>query len=395
MLSAIGPNLRFSDMGGRNENSVCGLIFLLLFGLHSMASGEVFNSQLELGSLNIPDSPAFEVLGVSPSSVSRPGSARELAVSLFSSSLKQDSTFPRNLAVEFSPYWWSYHPELTWKTYNPEGENIGNNILQTFTVSLATSKTTSTINSIEVDGTGAGLGFRTSLLKGKPSKKGQLSYDAVKKVMQENVDAIIPDDISTLPKDANGNRIIDLEKIADPAAFKKIQVAVDDFRKANLNRVGWRLELASAASIDFPQDKSSGSKMKSAGAWLTTTYRTDEGSFLDHFDFLGVFRYLSHNADVGSFPTYDIGGRIIWISANDNLPLSASAEYVYRFVSKGDLVDTKKISFIAEYRVDKTWSLFASLGQAFDPNFKSKENFVSLFGINFGYGKGPVVSEKQ
>lgn len=377
------------------KKSICGLIILLLLGVHSNAIGESLNKQLEIGSLSIPDSPAFEVLGVSPSSVSRPGSARELAASLFSSSLKQDSTFPRNLAVEFSPYWWSYHPDLTWDTYNSEKENIGNNILQTFTASLATSKTTSTINGIEEDGTGAGLGFRASLLKGRPSKKGQLAYDAVKKVMQDNVDAIIPDDIESLPKDDNGNRIIDLEKIADPEAFKKIQVALDNFRKANLNRVGLRLEIASAFSIDFPQDKSTEGKMKSAGAWLTTTYRTDEGSFLDHFDFLGVFRYLSHNADAGSVPTYDVGGRIIWISANDNLPLSASAEYVYRFVSRSDLTNTKKIAFIAEYRVDKTWSLFASLGQTFDPNFEGKEKFVSLFGVNFGYGKGPVVNEVE
>ena len=342
---------------------------------------------LELGSLAIPDSPAFEALGVSPSSVARPGSARELAVSFLSSSREGNSAFPRNLSIEFSPYWWSYHPALSWEDFNKDSI-IGANLAQTFTISFATSETKFKKNDIDVEGTGLGLGFRTSFQKGQPSKKAVVVKEQMQKLFQDISDNAIPDDPTTLPMDENGNRIVELNK----TALKKIESTQEAFRKANLNRVGWRLELASAVAFNFPDDKWDDGDWKNAGVWLNTAYRTDEGSFLDNFDFLGVFRYLWNDADDGSFSTYDLGARIIWISQNDDIPFSVSGEYVYGFVSDGDRKDSDKLAFIGEYRVNKTWSLFASFGKSFDPDFEGDEDFVALFGINLGYGKGPVVT---
>lgn len=345
---------------------------------------------LEVGSFTAPDSPAFEALGVSPSSVARPGSAKELAVSLFSSSVQKGS-FPRNLAIEFSPYWWTYHTDLTWNLLNPKEEIIANNLLQTFSVSIATSKTTSIIDDVEVEGTGLGVGARVSLLKGRPSKAGFAAYEKVKTVLAEHADELIPDDISSLPQDENGNRIVDLNDFTEEV--KTIGRALETFRSANRDRVGLRLELAGAGAFDFPEDKSEQEKLKSVGVWMTAAYRTDEGSFLDRLDFLGVFRFLRNRAATDFFETYDLGARIFWTHANPNFPFSASTEYVHRYMSGSAKQDSEKFTFIAEYRVNKDWSIFASAGQTFDQNFDGNENFATLFGLNFGYGKGPVVAQ--
>jgi hypothetical protein len=342
---------------------------------------------LELGSLNIPDSPAFEVLGVSPSSVARPGSTRELALTFLSSSGADDSAFPKNLAIEFSPYWWSYHPDLTWDNFN-KNNKIGANLAQTFSISIATSETSFKENDIDVGGSGLGLGFRTSFLKGKPSKKAIKAKEQMQTLFQVLSNNAIPDDLTTLPKDENGDPFVELSK----TALNKIEGAQNTFRKANLNRVGWRLELAGATAYNFPDDQWDDGELKNTGVWLNTAYRTDEGSYLDHFDFLGVLRYLWNEADDESLSTYDIGARLIWISQNDDIPVSASAEYVYRLVSDGDKQDSDKLAFIGEYLVNKTWSLFASFGKSFDPDYEGNENFFSLLGVNLGYGKGPVVT---
>jgi len=364
------------------------MLLILIIPINQAIAQEIpgIPEKLELGSLAIPDSPAFEVLGVSPSTVARPGSARELAISFLSSSIKGNSEFPRNLAIEFSPYWWSYHPDLTWEDFIND-HNIGANLTQTLSISIATAQTHIVDNGIDIAGTGLGFGLRTSLRKGQPSKKAIAQKEKMQKLFQNISENAIPDDISTSPKDENGNPYIELSD----TDLKKIENAQKDFRQANLNRVGWRLELASAVSYDFPDDKWDDGDFKNTGFWVNSAYRTDEGSFLDSFDFLGVIRYLWNDADDGSFSTFDIGARIVWLSKNDDLPLSTSVEYVYRFVSDGDRKDTDTLMFIGEYRVNKTWSLFASFGKSFDSEFEGNEDFVTLIGINLGYGKGPVV----
>lgn len=54
-------------------------------------------------SIAVPNSPAFNVLGVTPDKVTRPGNMRELAVGLLQG-LDENGNFQNGLAVDFSPY---------------------------------------------------------------------------------------------------------------------------------------------------------------------------------------------------------------------------------------------------------------------------------------------------
>lgn len=372
--------------------SVFGLICIGILCTLSPASAESeYEPALEIGALSIPSTPAFEILGVSPSSVARPGSAKELVVSLFSAARDGDSAFPRNLSVEFSPFWWTYHPDLTWNEYVKE-DDLTANILRTFSFSLATSETKRKIEGAEVEGTGFGFGFRTSLLKGSPSSEAKKNKNKLVNFFQDHVDAIIPDDPSGLPRSKEGVGMVAFDGISDPKLSREVQSLQEAFRNSNLYNIGSRIEFGGAISYNFPDDKWKEGEFNSAGAWLTCAYRTKEDSPLHSFDFLGVFRYLWNEVNDENLSTYDLGGRIIWMSPRDNLPLSASVEYVYRFASENEKEDSDKLSFIAEYRASKTWSLFASLGKTFDQDFEGDEDFVAIFGINLGYGKGPVVT---
>ncbi len=379
------PQMIALMMEARMRSFFIFILIVLCLPITDNVYGNDSAATIEIGSIIIPDSPAFEILGVSPSSVSRPSSAHELAISIISSSNEGDSSFPKNIAIEFSPFWWRSHPKLTYDIYNPtESEIVGNNLMQTFTFSFATAETRIKKNGIYEEGTGLGFGFRTSFFKGRPSKKGQEAHRKFKKWMQDA--ALNMPNPATLPKDEDG------DPIWEPSGLSQAQ---KKFRDANLQRVGWRVELGVAGSYNFPDNTKYDGEFKNAGAWLTSAYKSDEGSFLDNLEFLGVFRYLFHNPEEDSFSSYDIGGRIIWINSKEDFPLSLSGEYIYRFRSDSDKEDTKKYAFIVEYRVNEIWSIFANLGKSFDQNFEGDEEFVSMFGVNFGYGKGPAVAQKK
>lgn len=67
------------------------------------------------GTLNysVPESPAFKILGTSPSSIMRPTSTRNIAFSIGNYFLNNGATIPQNLAVEISPALFDPHLSLT------------------------------------------------------------------------------------------------------------------------------------------------------------------------------------------------------------------------------------------------------------------------------------------
>ena len=58
----------------------------------------------EFDKIRTPDSPAFMLLGVSPTQIERPNTPREVVVALGTFVSKDSLTVPEKLALEFSPY---------------------------------------------------------------------------------------------------------------------------------------------------------------------------------------------------------------------------------------------------------------------------------------------------
>ncbi len=83
-----------------------------------------------------PVSPAFVLLGVAPTVVERPNTPSDLALSVLNRSTSFTS-LPRDVALEFSPYWLVKHPTLTWQEDTVRG--IGTSLARTMTISLATA----------------------------------------------------------------------------------------------------------------------------------------------------------------------------------------------------------------------------------------------------------------
>src|SRR5262245_7242034 len=70
--------------------------------------------------LAVPESPAFIIVGVSPTEIARPVTPMALAVSIASSAAGSTNFLPANYALEFAPYWWGT-PRLELRDYLKPG----------------------------------------------------------------------------------------------------------------------------------------------------------------------------------------------------------------------------------------------------------------------------------
>jgi hypothetical protein len=119
----------------------------------------------EFDKIRTPDSPAFTLLGVTPTQIERPNTPKEVVVSLGTFVSKDSLTIPEKLALEFSPYWIWSHPRLTLADY---GRTDWRNIYRNLTLSIGTSTATATTIDmagmpVDVSNTDLAVGFRTHL----------------------------------------------------------------------------------------------------------------------------------------------------------------------------------------------------------------------------------------
>lgn len=323
--------------------------------------------------LRVPASPAFNLLAVSPATVERPNTPRGFATSILSGLERSNGDFPSDLAIEVAPYWWASHPNLTFEGYYDA--NVGQTILQTLSVSLATTAIPDATGGGADLGTRAGAGLRFHLLSGDPAP-GLAGAVTKLKQAQEDLLAFVPDEGELDESDPEYKRAL--------ADVESAGTSVRDFDK---QRVGWVLEFASAVAADFPEDDAGSGEISRAGAWLTPAYTSPDDSWLSSLTFVGVARYLFDDLQDESRNMYDVGARVIWKS--DEMPIAVSAEHVHRFV-EGES-DTHRTAGILEYQVNDTYSLIGSFGKNFDTEFEGNADLFVLLGINFGFGKGPVV----
>src|SRR3970040_905129 len=98
------------------KHAAATLGFLLV--LARAVTGQAVDTTLvtpDFNRLKTPESPAFHILGISPSAIARPTSPKAFAFSFLGSLREQEqlSLIPSNFAVEVNPYWWSAPPGLS------------------------------------------------------------------------------------------------------------------------------------------------------------------------------------------------------------------------------------------------------------------------------------------
>jgi len=330
------------------------LLFLLFLPIACTLSAQT----LTLDELRTPPSPAFVLLGVEPSSVERPANPKSLAISLLSAATGND-LIPKNYALEVAPYWMVSHPGLTFDQYYKA--NVWQSIVQSLSVSLATSKFTEDSGGTGSE-TGIGLGMRFLFLTGKANSELSTLRSKLRNIQNQILDTDDPEKEKQLTKQAQDIAL-------------KIQ-------SADKKRVGWRVEFANAISASYPDDNFNRGSIGRIGLWVTGSYEL-ETPFLS---FISCSRYLRDVHDNNEKDLFDIGGRLLY----QNKDLSLSAEFVKRFInsqSSGD-IQTNRLAGILEYRIREDLYLSGSFGK--DYADEGQDNtLIALLGVHFGFGKEP------
>lgn len=110
----------------------------------------------EYDRIRTPASPAFSVLGVAPSQIQKPTTPRDFAMSLSNSMQESDDlTIPKDVALEFAPYWWFRQGKLTFNDYMNAG--FASTLLRNLSISLGTISRDMAV----IDPTGMQTGINT------------------------------------------------------------------------------------------------------------------------------------------------------------------------------------------------------------------------------------------
>ncbi len=413
------------------------IAFSLFCGsINKIVAQQVLDS-ISLDVLVAPNSPAFNLLGISPTLIDKPSTPTDFAFSVANAS-NNFSQLPKNYAIEILPV-----PLLFSKSKAAKdlyGKGFANTFAQTFSISSAF--TTNDTISINVPGyikTRTGIGFKVSLLRGEidttfeeyktslievRKKLNDLhaanikelekvrKTDLVYLLLQEKEQLInterirIANDtsikleektkmfaqqdslIDALKKSREDrleelkvNQIAKEKNVLETAAVLKTQIEAIKFR-----RYGPMLDMAGAVAIGYRNDDFQNSIVQQYAFWLNGGYSIKQG-----FDFLALARYnnnvkaiVDSTGKYSNQTSFDIGGKIEFVSKDKKFSLAGEA--IARFVTDTSIY---RYTFNTSYQVKKNQAITLSVGKNFGStkavpggNLIATLNYIIAFGSN-------------
>lgn len=383
-----------SSRNGQLRKTLIVLSVWILFSIFGNPDLFAQNDSLpSFNQLRTPTSPVFVLLGVEPSSIERPNSPSDVAVSILNRT-NYASSLPRDFAIEMSPYWLFSHPELSWS--DDTLRNVLQSIVRTVTISVATAQ----IGDEQQPVTGLGASVRTSIVSGTTSGESKDNLIRAQKELGKqatflqnmysaNLDKQLKLDLRNAGEDSakkdtilqkyNSEKRAALEMaLKDSTYIALVQKGQSSLQDLAAVREGFMLELSAGIVMNYPNNSTDSGKVGRYGVWLTPSYQTRDISTV------GVIRFIGNNIDP-SQNVFDIGGRIIY--TNDKYALSLEGVFrkstnakekkdLYRIAGNFEYLVLKNVwlqtTFGRDYTSSTNGSLIAQLGLAF--NF-SKDRF--------------------
>lgn len=320
-----------------------------------------------------PAAPAFVLMGVEAASVDRPSTPQGFALSVLSAT-NQLTSLPRNYAIEVAPYWLARHPTLEFDDYYYRS-GLWATLRQTLAVSLAT-----VTPDTGAAGTSVGLGLRALLARGRA-----------------------PDLVDSMR--AIQNAMLDAADEGDTAALRQLDLTqrtlVREFQRGDLRRVGGRLELAAAATVQFPAQRFENGRLRRLGVWGTYSYQLEH----PRLDITALARALVNVTGPESGALLDFGSRLS-LETQQRLVLSlesvarATADATLDRTVPGQVTSvvvlqgTYRVAGSAEYLLGNGSSVLISFGRDYSSVGDGEANLIATLGLNLGFGALPFVAAR-
>ena len=386
------------------------------------------DSTINLELLKAPASPAFNMLGIAPSSIERPTD-----ITAFMASIQNNTgnftSFPKNYAVEIAPFLFSRRTGPTLKDY--KSNNLKDLVQQTFQLSFGVSKQNADGEvSEEADAFPRGaIGFKVSLSRRQWTDETEKKYNALHAAQVVLLNKITENDLTVqltaLEQQLAGkmaemriignnpdltqerkaellrqilpemNRIKDSISLAKNELINKLDAGRTVQQLATSfeikRKTGFYLDLEGGMVVDFPDRRFNYSTVSKAGAWLTGGFDGHEQSF----SVLAIARYLYQPDKIfadatgllktDDISTFDFGGRLPLNALNGKLNLSS--EVIYRSVIDNDVIDPNwRLVFNIEYTVGSNQKLTFGFGKNFDGTITKSGNLIAALNFIKGFG---------
>lgn len=345
--------------------------------------------------LRPPSSPAFTLLGISPTEVDRPRTPSALMTALGSA---VGSSVPSSLALEFSPFWLFDQSRTTRQEFD---RNKLMQIASSFAVNAATNKVEEDAALMLPGRTDLSVGASMVLYREwddevcKAIGTGPQFQDAAfleaKKPLQKTF-------IESLKKCADQTCIDAAQAIYDQgiAALDELRLkeqtaVVDEWSKklAKCGKAFWTpsgfvVSGAFATGWTFADSKWSESSYLRSAAWLTAGHEGKRFTGLG----LGRVQWTNVGNDGASPDLVDVGGRLVIHRTS----FAASVEGVKRFGLASGLPDGYRLALIGEGKLGGSW-LSVSLGKDYDST--QDGSFFTLANLQVTMGDPQLAKEDK
>jgi hypothetical protein len=419
------------------------LILLIAFTTSKIFSQSGVNDIGSLKKLELTSSPAYILLGIQPTNITRPSTPRDFSVGIQSANV--NGVLQPGFAMEANPFVWGQdQSKNSFKSLGYFDNNIFNSMLKNFSISLATSATDTTIFGELEKGTGLGFGFRTTVVPGTINRKvldlylswaksnilveflnnvkfqvsrlpsnskipPQVFLDSERSAIQfmktwDDIPDYIKKEVNKEVLGYSNNffrtytkeellQIVDLEIESLINSYGKDADAIKDVKELPFAREGFILELAYSGVYHLQNNVWDNAVYAKSGLWLTPSYRLDFSKknskgcpVFQSIDFLGIARYLWNDELVDKSNFFDAGFKLQY----NREKLSASLEGIYRYASTlpEGVISNWTNSWIANvnYLITEDISVRFSFGSKFNGNtktFDQPQGLLVMGGLNF------------
>ncbi len=382
--------------------------------------------------LQVPSSPAFNLLGIAPNSIDRPKNPTDFALALGNAS-SGFTTIPKDFAMEFAPGWVFGKKRASFEDF--KSNKVGKNIGQTSVISIGTTTDKSQIDTTEYRK--LAIAYKVSIVRGHLGEEFKKWGDSITTLLNE-VSSCAAFELNKLQEsDALWNlyksRIHDSNKDTAKAyqnlltkrndlLYQKADSAeqiIDNDKniittlkglqsRSDFNRYGFKLDFALGGVWDYPDSNFQNSNFSKFSSWLTFGYQEDDSKI----GILGVLRFsenvnryfrnnlnrVVNNINYGEF---DLGVRL-FLDATTKFTLSF--EYLSRLpiyssdkFAKNSIFQPEKSNryvFSANYKVNKNQNLAFTLGKNFDDTYIKEGNIIAALNFLIGFGSSRPVGGK-
>ncbi|HKY98671.1 MAG TPA: hypothetical protein VJL35_12500 [Gemmatimonadaceae bacterium] len=384
---------------------------------------------IELEGFRLSAPPALALLGIAPSSVSRPNTPRALIASLVSGT-GSSGLVPNGYAVETSPYWLSRHPSLDLDHYYKA--SLGRRLIYFTALSAATSRPSSS-DSIAPDAR-VSIALRTLLANGRPSRALSAVADTMRRLQIAYIEqyrrweaaqaassrlatqrtrlARNEDLLSTLTtkliagdtklrdstlrvlarRDSARSQVAAAESADEDVTRLEKQMTNSEERLSRLAKAfverdaepdGFVLEVAAGVRSVFARGEWDRARTDGIGLWMTPMYRLSA----KHVEVIGVLRYLTRVVELDGEDVFDAGARAgVTIGRG-----TFSGELVRRTVRDDSDMSSSRWAALFDYPLPARLHLVASFGSDYRLG-SGRRPVIATLGVNLGVGAVELIS---